>query len=378
MFRPSLTLAGSVTLLFAIAAPAQEEKTKWRYTPDALDKPINVLDKPWLLFTPKKFNEFSGKTFVFPTTPSQYLVMLTGGGGPQRLDLANRKMLPPLNVDKHLNGNLSPDGKYYVVLHELKEKAWVWSFQTGKQLWSYEAKKGEGIDFADFGAPGTLVLSIAELSKDGVAGVKATARRIEIRNIEKKGDLEKSFTRTRYGVPTEFPVYAFSPNRKVLALPYVTNKGANFGFRLYDLAAGESLGTTELTTKNPSPTRGACISPDGTKLASINLGVAGQKTLLVWDLTTGKFITNAGFAGDPRLAPSLWVRQIDWLGDSKHLFILTNIVVDAINNKIVYTYDDKDVTYYYFLGAANAGDLLLWNRTKGIEALQLVTPKLEK
>ena len=190
MFARVLILANSIALLFVAAASAQEEKSKWQYTPDALEKPIKILNEPWTLFTPKKFNEFSGKTFVFAMTPSPYLVMLTGGGGPQRLDLANRKILPPLNVEKHLFANLSPDGKYYAVMDESKDKVRVWSFQTGKQVMSYEVNAGEGLEVeldvvldvvvteaGGIATTGDVVLKVGE--EDAITGLIIVAGAVE-------------------------------------------------------------------------------------------------------------------------------------------------------------------------------------------------------
>jgi hypothetical protein len=77
------------------------------------------------------------------------------------------------------------------------------------------------------------------------------------------------------------------------------------------------------------------------------------------------------------LAPTLWVRQMDWLGDSKHLFICGNMVVDALENQIVYRYKDSAVGAFYFLGGVNESDLLLWNRKKG-DVLEVITPKPDK
>jgi hypothetical protein len=371
MISRCLTLACSISLFFAGLASSQDEKKTWRYTPDALEKLEKIPNDAWQVYTPKKIGEFPSKMFLAPTTPSRYVVMLTQGAAPQRLDLVSRKALPPLDVPSHLDAAVSPDGNFYLVL-DAQATARVWSFQTGKQVMSYKVKDGESLDFADFGPPGKLILSVREkLPKNPKV---PTDRHIEIRNIEKNGELEKSFARTRYGVENELPVYALSANRKSLALPFVS-KG-RFGFRLDDLAAGEALGTTELTAKGPPSVRGAGISPDGTKLASFHISAGNQQKVLVWDLKTGEFITNANSAG-AALAPSLRLRQMFWLGDSKHIYVLGGMVVNALNNKTVYRYNDPAVKDASFLGPVNSTDLLLWNRTKG-DALQLVTPKLEK
>src|SRR5206468_1289076 len=106
MFPRCLTIALPLALLCAGVAAAQDEKTKWRYTPDALDKMPKFPDGPWQVWAPKKLNEFSNKTFVFPTTPSPYAVMLTRSSGPQLLDVVNRRVLPPLDINQHVNGAL--------------------------------------------------------------------------------------------------------------------------------------------------------------------------------------------------------------------------------------------------------------------------------
>jgi WD40 repeat protein len=353
-------------------ATAQDKtpaKRVWEVTPDPLAKPFSILEKTkGVLLNPTGKAGLSSIFYVTPTTPSPYLVLHGLEPGPQLWDLAASRRVAILRGLIDL-GTLSPDGEFYAV-NQGQSKALAWSFKTGKLVCTYQAPKGTAIEWVDFGAPGKLLLATHKTDRAG----KTVSREVEIRDLTRGGELEKTFDRPKLG--TTPPVYAFTPNRKYLALP-IRHNDKQSSVRFYDLAEGKLAGASGRIEGAGMKFFALAISPDSEKMAAVVQTGKGSGFLATWDLKTGKTILPKRLPFD-RFRIDVHGHNLHWLGDNKHVYLSPNFVVEAESARMVWDQKDIGAGGYYFLGPT-AGDtqLLMWNRTqKSGDSLQLVAPKL--